>query len=112
MFDLVHGDSAGRFATRFLTPLRQAQGFFDEGRDGGKFGDEGESAILIDGDDDGDDVAFEVFGFVIVLFDKVHDGKAMLTKSWTDRGSGGSFAGWKSKFDKGFDFFGSHFISF
>ncbi|TSC85319.1 MAG: hypothetical protein G01um101416_941 [Microgenomates group bacterium Gr01-1014_16] len=49
----------------------QTQDLFYHCRNRGKLCDEGEGAVFVDGDDSGDDIAFLVFGFVVVLLDKI-----------------------------------------
>ncbi len=83
-------------------------GLLDQICDGRGFEDEGEGAVLEDGDEGGDDLAALVFGFGVVLVDELHDVDTMLTKGGTDGRSGVGGSGGENQFEYDFDFFGGH----
>lgn len=100
------GESASGLAAGLVRSFFESEGFFDHGGDRGEFGDKGESAVFVDGNNGWNDVTFLIFGGIVVLLDEFHDGDAMLAQSRADRRSWSSGPGWEVEFEGGFDFFG------
>ena len=67
-------------------------------------GDEGEGAVSVDRDDDGDDHAHLILGTLVELLGERHDVDALLTQSRTNRGSRSCLAGGNLQLDVASDF--------
>ena len=60
---------------------------------GGGLGDEGEAAVGVDRDHDGDLKTGLILGTLVELFDELRDVDAVLTQSRADRGRSGGLGG-------------------
>ena len=64
-------------------------GLLDQDGSRRSFGDKGEGAVCIDGDDNGNNVSHIVFGSLVELLGKSHDVDAVLTERQVPPGGAG-----------------------
>ena len=69
---------------RLLGTGGDAGGLFEQDRRGGRFGDEGEALVLVDGDDHRQDVAALLLGGGVELLAERHDVDALLAERRAD----------------------------
>jgi hypothetical protein len=75
-----------------------------------RLGDEGEGAVCVNRDDNGDDQTDIVLGSLIEFLSEVRNGNTVLTESGADGGLGSSFSGGKLKFDITGNFLSHNYI--
>src|SRR5947208_16422156 len=101
--DLVAGDRADLGLVRDAAALLDPGGLEDQLRGRRGLGDEGERAVLVDGDLYGDDVAALGLRGSVVLLAEVHDVDAVRTERGTDRRRRGGRARVQLDLDEGRD---------
>ena len=97
--NLCFGDGADLGLVGNTGALLQTNCLHDEHGGRRSLGDEGEAAVCIDGDDNGDLVALHVLGPCIEFLDECCDIHTVLTQSRADRGRSGCLSGVDLKFD-------------